>query len=474
MSADIPTTPIYRPPENGFRTFLILWVTQSISVIGSALTYFSTTIWLTEVRYPDPEQKAKLALAVSAMGVVWGVTHILVTPFAGAWADRHDRKTTMIVCDFLNGVISLVLMALILLEMLDVWMLLVIMMLTTVVGDFHGSSFDTSYAMLVPEAQLPRANGLMQTSWSLSSILSPAMAAMLISLPVLARQGEITGSFGTFLAGVSSGTAFAIGVDVLTFFTASIVPLFLFIPSPRRKDTAEAKQKSVWADIQEGALYIWDRRPMLWLLLTVTAANLFFAFMSTLRPLVVKFNLAPDWTAGGFTFETALAVVSSAIGIGGVIGGLIISAWGGLKERRLYGVIIFLFLAAICQVIFGFSPWLSVAAGASAVWSGIIPFMNSHTQSIWQSQTPHELQGRVFAVRRVLGQFTYPIGAAIAGAAAGIFSPGSVVAVTGLLLALFCAIQIFNPYLVRVEDKAYLEELASRARRTAPAPEPEG
>jgi len=473
MSTEPPTTPIYHPPENGFRTFLILWITQSISVIGSALTYFSTTIWLTEVRYPHPEQKAQLAFAVSATGVIWGITHILTTPFAGAWADRHDRKTTMIVCDFLNGILSVALMVMILTSALELWSLLLILAVSTIIGDFHGSSFDTSYAMLVPEKQLPRANGLMQTSWSLSNILSPAMAAMLISLPALAQQGAITGAMGSVFAGISSGTALALGAEALPFFAASSVPVVLCIPSPRRKAGDEVNQKTVWADIKEGALYIWDRRPMLWLLLTVTAANLFFSFMSTLRPLVVKFDLANDWAANGFTFETALALVSSAIGIGGVIGGLVISAWGGLKERRIYGVVIFLLLAGLCQIVFGLSPWLSVAAGASAVWSGIIPFMNSHTQSIWQTQTPHELQGRVFAVRRVVGQFTYPIGAAIAGAAAGVFSAGSVVTITGILLVIFCILQFFNPRLVRVEDKAYLDDLAARARRV-PAVEPEG
>ena len=474
MSAEAPTTPIYHAPKNGFRTFLILWATQSVSIIGSALTYFSTTIWLTQVRFPNPDQKAQLAFALSATGVVWGITHILITPFAGAWADRHDRKTTMIVCDTLNALLSLVLMALILTKVLEVWMLLGILAVSTIVGDFHGSSFDTSYAMLVPKAQLPRANGLMQTSWSLSNILSPAMAAMLISLPILAQQGAITGSLGSFLSRIASGTALAIGTDALTFFGAAIIPLFLVIPSPKRQELSQGKGKTVWADIQEGALYIWDRRPMLWLLLTVTAANLFFSFMSTLRPMVVKFNLIADWSAAGFTFETALALIASAIGIGGVIGGLVVSAWGGLKERRLYGVIIFLLLAGIAQVVFGLSPWLSLAAGASAVWSGIVPFMNSHTQSIWQSQTPHELQGRVFAVRRVLGQFTYPIGAAIAGAAAGIFNPGRVVAVTGALLVLFCIVQFFNPFLVRVEDKDYLEALAARAHRATQKAEAEG
>ncbi|RPJ50556.1 MAG: MFS transporter, partial [Chloroflexi bacterium] len=186
MSSPATTSQSYEPPADGFRTFVILWISQTISVMGSALTVFSVTIWLAEVLYPNPEQKAQLAFALSATGIVWGVTHILITPFAGAWADRHDRKETMIICDLLNTVLSLTLVILMLSGALELWLLLVIMALATVVSDFHGAAFDTSYAMLVPESQLARANGMMQTSWALSSIISPAIAAMLIALPALA------------------------------------------------------------------------------------------------------------------------------------------------------------------------------------------------------------------------------------------------------------------------------------------------
>ncbi len=466
----VPTTP-YQPPENGFRTFFIIWASQTVSVIGNALTYFAITIWLTEVLYPLPEQKAQLAMALSATGIVWGVVHILATPFAGAWADRHDRKRTMMVCDALNGVLSLALVFLMVTDALHLWLLLVIMGLSTVVADFHNSCFDTSYAMLVPEKQLPRANGMMQTSWSLSSVISPAIAATLIALPSLARQGKIGGSLGALLSTLSEGTPLAIGVDALTFFAASVTLLFLTVPSPKRFDQKASTKSSatLLADIKEGAMFIWRRRPMLWLLATLSVANLLFAFMSMLRPMLVKFDLAADWSAGGFTYETALALVSSAIGIGGIVGGLVISTWGGLKKRRVYGVIIFSILAAITQVIFGLSSTLYLAAAASAVWSGIVPFMNTHSQTIWQSQTPRELQGRVFAVRRVIAQFTYPIGTAIAGAAGGVFNPGIVVAVTGGLLALFCLAQLANPSILRIEDKAYLDELAARTAGPAQA-----
>ncbi len=455
----------YQAPENGFRTFFVLWLTQSISVIGSALTYFSITIWLTQVLYPAPEQKGQLALALSAVSLAWGIPHIVIMPIAGAWADRHDRKTTMVVCDYLSGCLTLILMALILLGVLQLWMLIIILVLSTLVGDFHRSAFNSSYSMLVPEHQLARANGMMQTTWSISDILSPAIAAGLIALPALARQGALGGPLGILLGRLAEGTPLAIGVDVLTFFIAGLTPLFLKVPSPKRQDFAPggAGNKSLWADIKEGALYIWRRRPMMWLLATFTVANFLGSFLSVLRPLVLKYNLAQDWGAAGFTFETALALISTSTGVGGLIGGFFISTWGGLKKRRIYGVLIPMLLVGLMQMLFGLTPWLFIAAGISAFWSGVIPVMNAHSMAIWQGQTPRELQGRVFAVRRTIAQFTFPIGTGLAGLVGGIFSPGLAVAVTGGLLILFCVTQFFNPFLMKVEDKNYLDTLAMEA-----------
>ncbi len=88
--------------------------------------------------------------------------------------------------------------------------------------------------------------------------------------------------------------------------------------------------------------------------------------------------------------------------------------------------------------------------------------MNSHSQAIWQTQTPRELQGRVFSVRRLIAQFTWPLGTALAGWAGGLFDPGLIVAILGILLAVFCLAQLFNPLLLRVEDKAWLDSLAAR------------
>jgi DHA3 family macrolide efflux protein-like MFS transporter len=119
----------YQAPPNGFRTFLIVWVTQSVSVFGSALTFFAVTIWLTQTLYPQPEQKQELAWALSAVALAFALPTVFGAPIAGAWADRHDRKRTMMAMDFASGCLSLLLAALVITNALQLWSLLVLVVI---------------------------------------------------------------------------------------------------------------------------------------------------------------------------------------------------------------------------------------------------------------------------------------------------------------------------------------------------------
>jgi len=454
----------YQPPANGFRTFVILWATQSVAVFGSALSFFAVTIWLTQTLYPLPEQKPHLASALAAVSLAFALPTVFIAPLAGAWADRHDRKRTMIAADTLNGCLSLALALLMLTQPLELWMVISLAALYATLGAFHFSAFDTSYAMLVPEKQLPRANGMMQTMWALSGILSPGIAATIIALPALARQGALGGAVGATLATLHDGAPLAIALNVLTFFFSATMLTFLRIPSPQRMDlrAANGTQKSIWADVQDGARYIWYRPPLLWLLGTFTVANFISAPLGIFIPLIVKFNLVADWLARGLTFETALALLNTVGSIGGVVGGVLISVWGGLKRRRVYGVIGGLVVAGGAMTVLGLSPWLYLTAAMAFCAQGIVPIMNAHSQTIWQTQTPREMQGRVFAVRRLIAQFSWPLGTVFAGVVGGLFNPGVVMALLGSILTLFCIGQLFNPYLLRVEDKTFLDEMAAR------------
>jgi MFS transporter, DHA3 family, macrolide efflux protein len=458
--------PVYEPPPNGWRTFLIIWGTQSASVFGSAMTLFAMNIWLTQTLYPRPEQKPQLAAALAAINLAFAIPVVFGAPIAGAWVDRHDRKRTMIVADFCNGALSLVLAALVLSGGLQLWALLIIVALMAFLSAFHGAAFDTSYAMLVSEERLPRANGMMQTMWALAGILAPAIAAMLIALPTLARNGTLGGLLSSTLGNLSNGVALPILIDAVTFFLAAVTLIFLFVPSPTRTDLVGADgqtKKSMWSDIKLGGLYIWHRRPLLWLLGTFTVANLVSGPLGVFQPLLVKFNLAANWTALGFQYETALALLGTVTAIGGVVGGIFITVWGGLKTRRVYGVVVPLIISGLAQIGFGLSSWLYLSALMVFVIDFMMPILNAHSQTIWQTQTPRELQGRVFAVRRLIAQFTWPISAALAGWAGGRFDPGVVVAVLGAILVIFCTAQLFNPYLLNVENKDMLDAMAARA-----------
>ena len=465
-------TEAYQPPKNGFRTFVIIWATQSISVFGSALTFFALTIWLTQVLYPLPEQKPQLAFALSLIALCFGIPQILAAPIAGAWADRHDRKLIMMTCDTISGFLSLALVGLIATNTLQLWTVLILMIFFALSNSFQNSAFDTSYAMIVPEKQLPRANGMMQTVWSLSAILSPAIAAFIIALPGLARQGLIPGPLGEALKGFSDGTVIAITIDAITFFLAAAALIFLYVPSPKRTDlVAEdtGKKKSLWSDVKVGATYIGKRKPLLWLLATFTVINFATSPLEVFTPLLLKFNLAPDLQAHGLEFTSGLALISSAAGIGGLVGGLLISVWGGLRRKRIYGVVIPIMLAGVLQMVYGLSLVFYLTLVAGAILIGLVPIMNAHSQTIWQTQVPRELQGRVFSVRRLIAQFSAPLGVLLAGIVGGVFNPGAVLAVLGLIVVVFSVFQLFNPYLLRVEDKETLDRLAEEAGANAEA-----
>jgi len=253
---------------------------------------------------------------------------------------------------------------------------------------------------------------------------------------------------------MGNGTPLVIAIDALTFFLCAIVLLLVHVPSPMRSDVGASGriEQSLWGDVREGALYIWHRPPLLWLLATFVVANLAGAPAGVIVPLLVKFNLEPDWAARGYTFESALALLGVASGVGGVIGGLLISTWGGLKHKRVYGVLVPMLVAGVLQVVYGLSPFVLISAAATSLGAAMHPILNAHSQSIWQSHTPRELQGRVFSIRRLIAWTILPISTAAGGALAGILDAGYVLASLGLIWAMFCVAQLFNPYLLRIEN----------------------
>ncbi|GGO27179.1 MFS transporter [Deinococcus humi] len=436
------------PAPDGWRTFVWLWSSQALSVLGSAVAGFAFNIYLTTTRFPLAEQKPQLALALSATALAWGLAATLSAPLAGTWTDRHDRRRIMLGADLLGALLTFSVLGLLLLPAAPLWALVLTAGLMGLVSTFHGSAFDASYTTLVPRERLPRANGMMQTIWSLAGLVGPAVAALLIGVPALLRKTE---ALPTWLSGLRDGVPFAYAVDGLTFVLAAAVLSRLHVPSPQEV-TDRSQPRSFKEDMTFGWKFIGSRKPLLMLLLTFAVANLCSSGLGVLEPLIVKFGLAADWQARGSSLTAALATLTVTQSVGGVLGGVFISVWGGLKTQRVLGVLVPMIVSGLALAAFGFSATVLGACAALLIMGLTTPAMNAHSQSIWQSQVPPAMQGRVFSVRRLIAQFTSPLSTALAGLLAARYASGSVAIAAGLLLAGVAAAQLLNPVMRRVED----------------------
>jgi MFS family permease len=449
----------YTQPPNGFRTFTIVWLTQSLSVVGSAMTGFALNIYLVQGLYPAPGQKAELALALTALNLAFAIPIVFGAPLAGAWADRHDRKRTMIVADALNGLTCLLIVVLMIEGTLRLWMLICTGVVSALAGAFHYAAFDSSYAMLVPDRLLPRANGMMQTTWAISGIVSPALAATVIALPALARQGVVPGAPLAAIRWRRSrhrrqcGHFFHVGGGA----------------AARSRAVAEAKRCERQRQARDQHPGRYSRGGALYLAPPSAVVAAWHVHARELR----RWHWRRHYAAAGQIqsrggLEGARLHLRSRVGAGrdderpGRRGRRLIHEHVGRTQAqarlwcpgsdvvRRRGQRRVRFVAAFVR-----------CRGAAFIFSVMSPLLNAHSQTIWQTQTPREPQGRVFSVRRLIAQCSFPLGALSAGWLAGAFDPGHVLAVLGLLLALFCLAQLFNPYLLRVEDKAWLDRLAA-------------
>ena len=250
-------------------------------------------------------------------------------------------------------------------------------------------------SVMVPKEQYTRANGLVSLAEFVSIIVAPVLAGILLTL---------IGINGILL------------IDIITFVFAVLAVAAVAIPQPQVSDEGRAAQSNLWRESLYGFQYIWARKSLLGIQLTFTISNFFFAIGTVL--------MAPMILARTGNNELALGTVQSFLGVGGVAGALLLSAWGGPK-RRIHGVLGgFIISSLLGQSLMGIGQSLPVWAAAAFCSMFVLPFINGSNQSIWQSKVAPDLQGRVFATRRLIGQISGPLGMLIGGPLADrVFEP---------------------------------------------------
>ena len=353
------------------RTFLIIWSGQLVSLLGSSFTTFALGVWVYE-QTGSVTQYALIALAGSAPGLI-------LTPFIGVLVDRWNRRKTMLIADACAFISTLTMFFLLSIGKLEIWHIIILSVWSSCCGSFQSLAYSTSVTLLLPRQKYARATGLMQLAHSIGHISAPLVGGLLMA--VIGLRGVIFLDMGSFL------------VAVLTL-------LLVRIPDVERKSEAKKNMKK---EIGEAWVYLKKRREMLALMGYFSALNFGFGMaMTAALPMILA-----------LTDKTTAGVVLSMGGLGTLCGSLLMSSLGG-PDRKIMGVFMFHALCAMGLLISAQPSIYSVGAGIF-IFSMGMPLVGGCNQVIWLSKTDAEIQGRVFALRRVVGLGMMPISKLIIG-----------------------------------------------------------
>lgn len=359
-----------RPVRPTMGRFLAVASGQQLSMIGSALTEFALPIWI----YLQTGSLFQLGL-LAAFGLVPG---IVVAPLAGAVVDRGDRRRVMLYGDVAAGLTQGALLVLYLNDSLEIWHCYVMISLLSASLAFQRVAWGSAVPQLVPKRFLGRANGVVQMALGLAQFLVP-----LIAVGILHAIG---------LGGI-------LVFDVVSYLIATGVTLALRFPDVM----AATRRESVGAEIRAGFQRALGSRHFRAMLFWFAALNVFLSPLFLLvTPLVLSFS---STAAAGW--------VSTAAGLGAVLGGLTLLVWGGPRRMRLRGVLFAaLGLAAAC-VVTGLRPSVTViAVGAFGMTYGLA-LLNGIYATVVQTKVPMRFHGRVIAVNTMVAWSTLPIGFAL-------------------------------------------------------------
>lgn len=367
-----------RKKPSGMFAFSVVWVGQAVSLLGTSMTNFALTIWAF--------QTTGSATALALVGFFYITPLLIVSPIAGAVVDRSNRKLMMMISDLASGSVTIVLFILYLTQGLQIWHLYIGALISGTFQTFQWPAYSAAITMIVPKQHYARAHALNDLAGNSTGIFAPLLAGALLG---------VIGLGGIFV------------IDIVTFAVAVFSLLVVHIPQPKVSAEGQQSKGSLFRESIFGFKYILAKRSLLGLQLVFLFGN----FFATLGHVL----FAPMVLARTASNAVIFGSVQTAGAVGGVVGGLIISAWGGPK-RKVHGVLLgWVFSSLLGILLYGLGRSFPIWAAAAFFGAFFVPLVNSSNQAIWQSKVAPDIQGRVFATRRLIAWFVNPLATLIAG-----------------------------------------------------------
>lgn len=373
-----------KPTRKSFRSYLFIWSGQLFSLMGSLVVQFVITWWVTEV--------TGSAVYLSIGMTLYFLPMVIVTPIAGVFTDRWNRKLLIGIADSLQALVTVWIIFLFYLNMADPLLVILIGSLRGLCQAFHMPTVSAIVPTMVPKEKLSRINGIGYLFTSLIQLTGPIIGAVfLILFPIKV----------------------ILWMDVITFGIA-IIPLML-IKIPHVRNVEEIKTKiSFIKELKEGIITIKMIPGMLIILFLSMFLNFLITPVNVLLPYYIKvihLGTAAD-----------LAIILVLFNAGMILGGVITT----LKKEWKHKLTVYFSGLMIAMGIFsvlGFAPTGAfLLMGLSASIIGLmLPISNTIYMTIIQTTVPPDKMGRVSSVDQSLSMAILPIGTIISGPLAVIF-----------------------------------------------------
>jgi DHA3 family macrolide efflux protein-like MFS transporter len=396
--------------------FFTIWIGQAFSLLGSSLVGFALIWWLTDTT------GSATVLATAAMLEL--LPRVFVGPLAGTLVDRWNRRWVMLTADSLTALATALIILLVWMGDLQIWHVYALMLVRSTAGSFHMPAMLSSTSLMVPEDQLTRVQGLNQLLQGVMNIAAPLLGALLIELIPLHN---------------------VLAVDLLTAALAIFPLLIINIPQPMTNTNQEQEDSSIWSEMRLGFRYIWDWVGLRNIIFLAVLINLISMPAITLMPLLVK----NEFSGGAME----IATMQSSLSVGFLIGGLLLSIWGGFR-RKIFTANLAMFGSALGLVLVGMAHTVAfqLAIAGIFVFGLMNVLINGPAFALLQTVVAEDMQGRVLSLVISLANAMTPLGLMVAGPVADKTGVNAMFIFASLIFVGAGVFTFINPAIQKIEN----------------------
>lgn len=363
---------------NWKRNATLYIIGQFVSMFGSMLVQHAITWQITL------ETQSGVIMTLFTCAALLPMTFI--SPFAGVWADRHNRKHLIIISDGCIALVTLALAVTYISGYKNIWLMFIVVIARSFGQGIQQPAVSAMIPQMVPTESLQRFNGIQSSIQSFNMFVAPMAAGALLSFLPIER---------IFFIDVATA-AIGIGI-VLIFVRVSGVP---------RKEEVKSGIKQYFHELQEGLLYI-NSKPWLKLIIIYSA---FFGFFASPAAL-----LTPLQTARSFGDDVwRLTAIEIVFSMGAVLGGILITMWGGFKNKA-HTIALACALFGAAGFLLGIVTDFRVYLGVMLICGITMPIFNTPSMTLLQSKIEADKMGRVFSVMMMFSGVSMPFGMVVFG-----------------------------------------------------------